>query len=142
LFRNEAAFHYSRGEVFKALRGLPGERDCLVYLAGPKHYLALYHCAELAMAGHLMGQVNKDHRKAMRIAQQDIAIIGGKLATFFQDVLFCLLQKAVKHSPESTKVIVRNIGLQRKKDTEAIPVFIRPSDYYNEFSKIRRSLTP
>jgi hypothetical protein len=142
LFRNEAAFHYSRGEVHKALNDLAGERSCLVYLAGSKHYLELYHCAELAMAGHLLGQVNKDQRKAMRIAQQDIALIGGKLATFFQDVLFCLLQKLIKHSPENTKVIVRNIGLQRKKDTGAIPVFIRPNDYYNEFSKIRRSLAP
>ena len=57
-----------------------------------------------------------------------------------KDILFIALQDVVGVDPKGVKIIVSKFGLDRKRNTTPIPVFIKPNDYYNEFTKLRRLL--
>jgi hypothetical protein len=140
LIRNEAAFHYSRANVYEALNSVTGDRGCVTYLAGPRYHHELYEFCEMAMAAHLLDQTDADRKRAVVTVQQEIADVGTKLSHFLKDVLLIILQDAVAIYPKSVKMIISSLGLDRKKSSSPIPVFINPGDYYNEFTKLRRLL--
>ena len=140
VIRNEAAFHYSKSSVHEALEYVNAEQGCLFYFATGRRYNNLYHFGEVAMAGHLLSQLDADRSRAIRIAQDEISDIGDKMSLLLTDILSCLIKKAVHHDRDSTEAIIFHVGLERKTNAPGLPIFIHPNDYYNEYTKLRRSL--
>jgi len=140
LIRNEAAFHYSRTDLYPALARMPGEASYTAYLAGRRYYNELFEFCELAMAGHLLDQIHHDHYRAIRTIQNDVADIGSKMLLLLGGVAFQLIVEAQRRSTEKGRVVIRSMPLERKSDNHSIPIFIHPHDYSGEFFGLSRAL--
>ena len=140
LVRHEAAFHYSRADVYRALDFISGEQGCITYLAGGNYHYEMYEFGEMAMAAHLFDQIDENRKRAVVTFQRELAEVGTRLSHLLKDILFIALQDAVSVDPKGATIIVSKLGLDRKRNTTPIPVLIKPNDYYNEFTKLRRLL--
>ena len=71
-------------------------------MAQKRFYHELHFYAEVAMTGHLLGQVHKDRVKAIRLAQNDIAHVGTMLASVMGEILQEVRNVAIKINPTSS----------------------------------------
>jgi hypothetical protein len=138
--RNEAAFHYSNADVRDAFRYVTGKHQGLVYMAQKRFYHELHFYAEVAMTGHLLGQVHKDRVKAIRLAQNDIAHVGTMLASVMGEILQEVRNVAIKINPNIVRAVIFPVELERRRNLTSIPIFIRTTEYNVEYLRLARTL--
>jgi hypothetical protein len=137
LVRNEAAFHYSDGNITAIAKDM--DEISSTWLADTWSN-SLFSIGDEAMTIHLMNQIDPDFVKAMAIFTDEVSEIASRIGVVLHDLVFELTALALARSGEPHLVALHKLGRMPKAKNVRTPVVLDPSKYKQRGDHLRAEM--